>query len=153
MQGHTEGNNDPAEIQEKAKLETISPDPPPDMAKKPTRRGQSDQYPSLLVPIVETTYDPNKVVEDLSGTFIDDKPLSDGEQAYGGNTHGSQELVQVYPIGTGALVEEQLGKGGPETSDSERATCQVFQNPDDRVEKDAAVHTLLQVGIDVVHTT
>ena len=65
--------------------------------------------------------------------------------------------MQVYPIGTGALVEEQLGKGGPETSDSERATGQVFQNPDDRVEQDektaavvtedAAVHTLLQVSI------
>ena len=54
-------------------------------------------------------------------------------------------------------MEEQLSKGGPETSDSERATGQVFQNPDDRVEQDkktaavvtadAAVHTLLQLSI------
>ena len=71
--------------------------------------------------------------------------------------------MQVCPIGTGALVEEQLGKGGPETSDSERATGQVYQSPDDRDEKDektaavvtsdAAVHTLLQVSIAVVHIT
>ena len=39
MQGDTDGNNDP----EKAKLETSSPDPPPDMAKKPTHRGEPDQ--------------------------------------------------------------------------------------------------------------
>ena len=36
MQGDTEGNNDPAEIPEKAKLETSSPDLPPEVAKKPT---------------------------------------------------------------------------------------------------------------------
>ena len=133
------------------------------MAKKPTAGQEPVQYPSLLVPLLEIRDDPNKVIKDLSGTFIDDKPLSDGEQADGGNPHGSQELVQVYPIGTGALVEEQLGKGGPETSDSERATGQVFKNLDDRVEQDektaavvtedAAVHTLLQVSIAVVHTT
>ena len=95
------------------------------MAKKPTPEEEPVQYPSLLVPLLEIRDDPNKVIRDRSGTFIDDKPLSDGEQADGGNPHGSQELVQVYPIGTGALVEEQLGKGGPETSDSERATGRV----------------------------
>ena len=80
---------------------TDYPDPPPEVAKKPTPRGQPDQYPSLLVPIVETTDEPNKELEDLSGTFIDNNHSPDGEETYGDNTHGSQELMQVCPIGSG----------------------------------------------------
>ena len=101
MQGNTEGNNDSTEIPEKARLETCSPDPPWDKAKEADTKRTSDQYPSLLVPLVETTDEPNKVLSDLSGVFIDNNPSPDGDEAYGDNTHGSQELMQVCPIGSG----------------------------------------------------
>ena len=51
------------------KLETSSPDPPPDMAKKPTKR-RAGSVASLLVPIVQTTYGPNKELVELSGSII-----------------------------------------------------------------------------------
>ena len=94
----TEEDKEPAEIPEKAKLDTSSAEKTPKVAKKPTPGEEPVQYPSLLVPLLEIRDDPNKVVEDLSGTFIDDKHSPDGEEAYGDNTHGNQELMQVCPI-------------------------------------------------------
>ena len=66
------------------------------------------------MPLVETTDQPNKVLADLSGVFMDDNHSPDGDEAYGDNTHGSQELMQVCPIGTGAHEVVQLAKGGPD---------------------------------------
>ena len=66
------------------------------------------------MPIVETTDEPNKELEDLSGIIIDNNHSPNGEEAKGDNTHGSQELMQVCPIETGAHEVVQLAKGGPD---------------------------------------
>ena len=51
------------------KLETSSSAPPPWMGKKPTQR-TAGSVASLLVPIVQTTYGPNKELVELSGSII-----------------------------------------------------------------------------------
>ena len=67
----------------------MQPGPPLEQGQEANTKRASDQYPSLLVPVIVEPNEPNKDIEYLSGTVIDDTTPLDGDEDYGDKQHGN----------------------------------------------------------------